>query len=206
MVTVVDYGIGNLRSLEKALIHVGSPVLRTDLAEDIAAADLLILPGVGAFGACIQAIRQHNLEQPIRDAAQRGVPFLGVCVGMQMLFETGLERGTFPGLGLLPGRVVPFELADRRLKIPHMGWNLITPRYDSALLKGLSDDARCYFVHSFHPTSIREADILATTNYGYDFPSIVARANVFGVQFHPEKSHRVGLRILSNFVALRADS
>ena len=205
MVTVVDYGIGNLRSLEKALIHVGSPVLRTDCAEDIAMADRLILPGVGAFGACIQAIRLRKLEQPILDAVARGVPFLGVCVGMQMLFETGLERGTFPGLGLLPGRVVPFELTDRRLKIPHMGWNLVTPRYDNALLKGLSADARCYFVHSYHPASTREADILATTNYGYDFPSIVARANVYGVQFHPEKSHRVGLHILSNFVELQAD-
>lgn len=202
MVTVVDYGIGNLRSLEKALVHVGASVLRTDRADDIAQASHLILPGVGAFGACIQEIRRRNLEQPILDAVARGNPFLGVCVGMQMLFESGLERGTFAGLGLLPGRVEPFELADNALKIPHMGWNVITPRYDSPLLNGLPDNARCYFVHSFHAALTQESDMLATTDYGYAFPSIVARDNLYGVQFHPEKSHRVGLHILKNFVGL----
>ena len=202
MVTVVDYGIGNLRSLEKALVHVGASVLRTDRADDIAQASHLILPGVGAFGACIQEIRRRNLEQPILDAVARGNPFLGVCVGMQMLFESGLERGTYAGLGLLPGRVEPFELTDNTLKIPHMGWNVITPRYDSPLLNGLPDNARCYFVHSFHATLTQESDILATTDYGYAFPSIVARDNLYGVQFHPEKSHRVGLHILKNFVGL----
>lgn len=203
MVTVVDYGIGNLRSLEKALMHVGASVLRTDRIEDIAQAERLILPGVGAFGACVQAIRQRNLEEPILDAVSRGIPFLGVCVGMQMLFETGLERGVFPGLGLMKGQVERFDLADPSLKIPHMGWNVITPRYDNPLLRGLSVGARCYFVHSFHAASTDPSDILATTHYGYDFPSIVARENVFGVQFHPEKSHNVGLRILENFVDLQ---
>ena len=202
MVTVIDYGIGNLRSLEKALIHVGATVRRTDHPEDISRARHLILPGVGAFGACVQEVRRRGLEAPVCEAIERGVPFLGVCVGMQMLFETGLERGQHAGLGLLPGQVVPFTVADASRKIPHMGWNVIKPQYDSPLLQGLPANARCYFVHSFHPDNVTASDVLATTSYGYDFPSVVARGNMFGVQFHPEKSHTTGLRILENFVRI----
>ena len=202
MVTIIDYGIGNLRSLEKALIHVGAHVVRTDRIEDIANAQRLILPGVGAFGACISEVRSRNLEQPIREAIARGIPFLGICVGMQMLFDTGLERGTHPGLSLLPGQVVPFEQTDTSLKIPHMGWNTLSPLYTNPLLDGLADHARCYFVHSFHAVAELETDVLATTTHGYAFPSVVARGRMFGVQFHPEKSQQIGLRILENFIRL----
>ena len=202
MITIVDYGIGNLRSIEKALQHVGARVLRTDSVEDLAQADHLVVPGVGAFGACMQEVRRRALAQPILDAVARGVPLLGVCVGMQMLFDVGEERGLHRGLGVLPGRVIRFNPAERGLKVPHMGWNTLTPRYQSPLLDGLDPGAFCYFVHSYHAAPERPDDILATTSYGVDFPAIVACENVFGVQFHPEKSQRTGLRILENFARL----
>ncbi len=218
MITLIDYGIGNLRSIEKAFEHVGAGVRRTDRAEDVARAERLVLPGVGAFGACVGEVRRRGLEQPIREAVARGVPFLGVCVGMQLLFEVGEEMGLHAGLGLLPGRVVRFqgayapagagdvgeraEAAARPLKVPHMGWNTVTPRRASALLAGVTPGAFFYFVHSYHAAPAEAADVLATTRYGVEFPAVVARGNVFGVQFHPEKSQHNGLRILKNFAGL----
>jgi glutamine amidotransferase len=204
--TIIDYGIGNLRSIEKAFEAVGVEVLRTDDVGAIAEADRLVLPGVGAFGACIGEIRRRNLEAPIHDAVERGVPFLGVCVGLQLLFEESEERGTHRGLGLLPGRVVRFNgITDddgTALKIPHMGWNTLVPHRASALLDGLDDGTFVYFVHSYHAVADRPEDVLAHTSYGIDFPAVVARNNVFGVQFHPEKSQHAGLRILQNFAQL----
>lgn len=221
MITIIDYGIGNLRSIEKAFQHVGAEVLRTDRADDLARADHLVLPGVGAFGACIDEVRRRNLEQPILDAVARGIPFLGVCVGMQMLFEVSEEMGLHRGLGILPGRVVRFagvyahetvaSGADdeggeaRPLKVPHMGWNTLEPRYASPLLDGIEAGAFCYFVHSYHAVPDTPDDVLATTTYGLDFPAIVARNNVYGVQFHPEKSQHNGLRILKNFSQMSFD-
>lgn len=206
MVTIIDYGIGNLRSIEKAFEEVGASVTRTDDPESVTDAERLVLPGVGAFGACIDEIRRRDLEAPIRDAIHRGTPFLGVCVGMQLLFETGHEKGTHAGLGILPGRVVHFRKADadmpETLSVPHMGWNAIEPDPDKgrdALLEGLGDTPYAYFVHSYHAVPDRSDDVLATTTYGHTFPSVVHRENVAGVQFHPEKSQAVGLTILESF-------
>ena len=221
MITIIDYGIGNLRSIEKAFQHVGAEVLRTDRADDLARADHLVLPGVGAFGACIDEVRRRNLEQPILEAVARGIPFLGVCVGMQMLFDVSEEMGLHQGLGILPGRVVRFkgvyereavaasagevEVETRPLKVPHMGWNTLAPRRASPLLDGIEPGAYCYFVHSYHAVPANPDDVLATTSYGLDFPAIVARNNVFGVQFHPEKSQHNGLRLLKNFALMNFD-
>lgn len=204
MVTIIDYGIGNLRSIEKAFEKVDVDVERTDDLATIAAADRLVLPGVGAFGACINEIRQRDLEAPILEAIDAGKPFLGVCVGLQLLFEIGEERGSHEGLGVLPGRVVHFHAngADESLKVPHMGWNTLQITRDVPLLDGIEDEAYVYFVHSFHAAPEEPGDVLATTTYGRDFPAMVHRNNVFGVQFHPEKSQGVGLRILKNFAHL----
>lgn len=208
MVTVIDYGIGNLRSIEKALVHVDVEVVRTDDPGAVADAERLVLPGVGAFGACIDEVRRRGLEEPIRTAVDRGVPFLGVCVGMQLLFERGEERGEHAGLGVLPGRVVRFD-ADRlreatgeALKIPHMGWNTVSLRRSHPLTADIPDETYFYFVHSFYAVPDHDEDVLGTTRYGIDFPAMVQRNNVMGVQFHPEKSQTHGLRILRNFAAL----
>lgn len=203
---VIDYGIGNLRSMEKALERVGADVVRTDDPDVIASAERLVLPGVGAFGACIDEIRRRDLEAPIRDAVGAGTPLLGVCVGMQILFEEGLEHGTHRGLGLLPGRVVHFHEADdggaADLKVPHMGWNTLKPTREAPLLSALGDEPYVYFVHSYHAVPDDPSDVLATTPYGHAFPSVVHRGAVYGVQFHPEKSQACGLQILENFARL----
>ncbi|MCY4159679.1 MAG: imidazole glycerol phosphate synthase subunit HisH [Bacteroidetes bacterium] len=204
MITIIDYGIGNLRSIEKAFEHVSSGVIRTDDPEIIQQADRLVLPGVGAFGACIHEVRQRQLEQPIFDAIARKVPFLGVCVGMQMLFESSSEKGQHTGLGLLEGHVKELKPEDSALKVPHMGWNMISPVRATPLLNGLPENAYCYFAHSFYATKANPNDVIATTEYGSSLPVAFARDNIYGVQFHPEKSHEVGLQILSNFGELRA--
>ena len=225
MVTIIDYGIGNLRSIEKALQQVGADVLRTDGPQAVLDAERLVLPGVGAFGACIDEIRDRDLEQPILDAIDARTPLLGVCVGMQLLFDVGEEHGEQQGLGVLPGRVVHFNAeaavtdnacivddgsadviaqpeTDTVLKVPHMGWNTLDPTRPSALLDGIDAGDYVYFVHSFHAAPTRADDVLATTTYGHAFPAIVQRENVFGVQFHPEKSQDVGLQLLRNFAQL----
>jgi glutamine amidotransferase len=208
MVTIIDYGIGNLRSIEKAFEHEGIDVLRTDDPTAVAEADYLVLPGVGAFGACMQEVIDRGLVDPIKETVANGVPFLGVCVGMQMLFDIGEERGTYEGLGLLPGRVKKFDFPNRadttkeRLKIPHMGWNTVSPNRRHPLLADIDREAFFYFVHSFHVVCENPSDILATTEYGYTFPAMVHRNNVMGVQFHPEKSQTNGLTLLRNFAHL----
>ena len=203
MVTVIDYGIGNLRSIEKAFEHVGAPVLRTDRAGDIAQAERLVLPGVGAFGACIDEVRRRGLTAPILDAVARGVPVLGVCVGMQMLFDVGLEDGEHAGLGILPGRVERFSFPNHlRLKVPQIGWNQLLAERPSPLLAHVGSAPWCYFVHSYKAVPVRKQDVIASTSYGVTFPSVVGHGKVFGVQFHPEKSQRTGLRILENFSSL----
>ena len=199
VITIIDYGIGNLRSIEKAFQHVSSETIRTDDPEVIRQADRLVLPGVGAFGACIQEVKQRQLEKPILDAIARNVPFLGVCVGMQMLFESSSEKGTHTGLGLLKGHIKKLEPKSPALKVPHMGWNVISPAQSTPLLKGLPENAYCYFAHSFYATETNLDDVIATTEYGASLPAAFARKNIYGVQFHPEKSHEVGLLILSNF-------
>ncbi len=206
MTTIIDYGIGNLRSIEKAFETVGATVHRTDDPAAIVEAERLVLPGVGAFRACIDEIRRRDLEGPIHDAIGRGVPFLGVCVGMQLLFETGYEKGEHEGLGVLPGHVAHFRETDAgmpdELTVPHMGWNAIEPTRDHPLLDELGATPYVYFVHSYHPVADDADDVLTTTSYGHTFPSVVQRDNVFGVQFHPEKSQAAGLGLLDNFAAL----
>lgn len=202
MITIIDYGIGNLRSIERAFQHVVSGVIRTDDPEVIGRSDRLVLPGVGAFGACIQEIRKRGLEQPILDSVARNVPFLGVCVGMQMLFQSSSEKGLHTGLGLLDGQIKKLDLSDPALKIPHMGWNIVLPVRTNPLFQGLPENAYCYFAHSFYANSIHPNDLIASTQYGTSLPAAVARKNVYGVQFHPEKSHEVGLQILANFATL----
>ena len=179
-------------------------MLRSDHPADIAAADHLVLPGVGAFGACIGEVRQRSLVDPILDAVQREVPLLGVCVGMQMLFDVGLEDGPHQGLGILPGQVERFAFPpENPLKIPQIGWNQVVAQRPSALLADIGTAPWCYFVHSYHASPVNAADVIATTSYGLAFPSVVGRGKVFGVQFHPEKSQQTGLRILENFARLR---
>jgi glutamine amidotransferase len=206
MVPIIDYGIGTQRTNEKAYETVGAAVHRTDDPDAVASAERLVLPGVGAFRACIDEIRRRDLERPIQEAIHRGMPFLGVCVGMQLLFETGYEKGEHEGLGILPGHVAHFRETDvempKDLSVPHMGWNALDPTRESRLLKGLGDAPYVYFVHSYHPVAEETGDVLATTTYGHTFPSVVHRGNVFGVQFHPEKSQAVGLGLLENFAAL----
>lgn len=208
MTTIIDYGIGNLRSIEKAFEAVGTDVVRTDDADTIVQSDRVVLPGVGAFGACMTEVAARELTPVVREVVAQGTPFLGVCVGMQMLFSEGHERGTYEGLDILPGTVVHFNDADNASpemptrKVPHMGWNTLDVHRDSPLLADILPGDYVYFVHSYHAQAEEYGDILASATYDHTFPAIVQRDNVFGVQFHPEKSHAVGLQLLKNFAAL----
>ena len=202
MIGIIDYQIGNLRSIERALKYVASDVIRTDDPETIRHAHRLVLPGVGAFGACIQEVRNHRLQEPILDAARRKVPILGICVGMQMLFESSSEKGRHTGLGLVKGHVQELNPTDTTLKIPHMGWNMVSAVRHHPLLTDLPENPYCYFAHSYYATGMNPQDVIASTEYGSILPAAIARDNIYGVQFHPEKSQRIGLQILSNFATL----
>ena len=202
MIALIDYGIGNLRSVQKALEHVGAEVQLTENPAVIVAADKVVLPGVGAFGDGMKGLRARGLVDVVREVATRGTPLLGICVGMQVLFEVGEERGEHEGLGILPGRVRQFQISDfgfQNLKIPQTGWNQIEPQKDSPLFAGLPRGAYAYFNHGYY-CAARPEDTLATTDYGGAYPSVVGRGRVYGIQFHPEKSQRVGLLLLKNFV------
>jgi len=201
MIALIDYGAGNVRSVHKALEAVGAEVVLTRSAEPLAIASKIVLPGVGAFGDCMAGLRRAKVIDALYRAVERGVPMLGICVGLQVLFEEGEEMGRHAGLGLLPGRVVRFadSVLDLGLKVPHTGWNQIEPKVDSPLFRGLREGSWAYFNHAYYGQA-READVLAVTDYGGPFPSVVGRGNVFGIQFHPEKSQHVGLHILRNFV------
>jgi glutamine amidotransferase len=200
-ITIVDYGMGNLRSVQKALERLGTEAVITSDAQQIAQADKVILPGVGAFRDAIQALHDHQLVDVIRDTASAGKPFLGICLGLQLLFDVSYEDGEFQGLGIVPGRVTRFELP-AALKIPHMGWNQLHTCTDSPLLNSIRRDAWFYFVHSYYVQPDDDSWTAATTDYGGEFVSIVARDNVFATQFHPEKSQIAGLQLLRNFVDL----
>jgi glutamine amidotransferase len=205
MIAVVDYGVGNLRSVSKALERVGADVRVTSSAAEIDRADAVLLPGVGAFAHCMDNLRAAGLEASVRAAAASERPFLGVCVGMQILFEESDEFGRVEGLGILKGRVRRFEPADASLKVPHMGWNGLDIRRRAPHLDGLDDGARVYFVHSYYVETSDVSIVATTTNYGVDFVSSAWRGNIFATQFHPEKSQATGLRILGNFVRLVAE-
>ena len=195
MIAIADYGMGNRRSVEKALEHVGAqPQLTADHAT-IRAADGIVVPGVGAFPEAMRRFRAAGLDELIRERAEAGVPVLGLCLGMQLLFEVSDEHEGAAGLGLLPGQVTPLEAP----RIPHIGWNLVTFERPSALTDGLGEAAAFYHVHTFACRPSDPADVIGRGEYGERFVSIVERGNVMGVQFHPEKSSRDGLALLRNF-------
>jgi glutamine amidotransferase len=203
MIVIVDYGIGNLRSVQKALERVGATAVVTSDPAALDRAQGVVLPGVGAFGDGMDRLRQRGLVEPVLRQAEAGKPLLGICLGMQLLFDESEEMGHQEGLGLLPGRVVRFP--EGELKVPHIGWNqlrLAEPRPEMALLEGVEDGAYAYFVHSYYPAAGEPGDLLATTEYGIEFASVVGRGTIWGAQFHPEKSQDVGLRLLKNFVRL----
>lgn len=193
-IAVADYGSGNLHSVTRAITHVGGSVLVTSEAEEIGAADALLIPGVGHFGACMRAIRQRGMHTTIEAFRLTGRAIFGVCVGMQVLFE-GSEEDPEPGLGLFPGRV---ERLSGAVKVPHMGWNTATWTAPHPYLDGLPDETRFYFVHSY--ASPASATTAATTTHGTSFASAAARDNVFATQFHPEKSSDAGLHVYERFV------
>jgi imidazole glycerol-phosphate synthase subunit HisH len=197
-IAVLDYGMGNLRSAEKALEHVGAEVSVTRDHGEIRAADGLVLPGVGAYPRAMEELRRLGFDDLSHERLEAGVPVLGICLGMQLLFEGSTELGGAEGLGLLAGRVD--QLAANGLKVPQIGWNPVLWRRDSELANGLPQPCAFYHVHSFAPRPTREADVLGTAVYGAEFASAVARPPLYGVQFHPEKSGPDGLRLLGNFV------
>jgi len=206
MIAVIDYEMGNLRSVQKALERVGASAVVTREPAAIAGAQAAVLPGVGAFGACMHNLGRHGLVEPVRDFIASGRPFLGICLGMQLLFEESEEFGPIAGLGVLPGRVVRFASDPVGLrKVPHMGWNALAIRRRAPQLEGLDDGTQVYFVHSYYPVPEDDGVIATTTDYGGAFASSVWRDNVFACQFHPEKSQTAGLRLLANFAALAGE-
>ncbi|MGE5233610.1 MAG: imidazole glycerol phosphate synthase subunit HisH [Acidobacteriota bacterium] len=200
-IAIIDYGMGNLRSVQKALERVGARAVITRDRGRIEAAAGVVLPGVGAFGACMDNLRAYGLEEPIRRVVAAGTPFLGICLGLQLLFEESEEFGPVRGLGILPGRVVRFQ-SDANLKIPHMGWNQIRKTRDVPHLAGIDDGVFVYFVHSYYVAPADPGLTATTTEYGVPFTSAIARDNVFACQYHPEKSQAVGLTLLRNFTRL----
>jgi glutamine amidotransferase len=200
MITIIDYGGSNLRSVQKAFESIGARLRLATTAEEIGRAEKLVLPGVGAFGAGMAGLRRRGLEEAIRARAAQGAPLLGICLGMQLLFESSQEMGQHAGLGLLAGDVVRFP-ADGP-KIPHMGWNQLLHDEDQPLLRGVPSGAYTYFVHSYYCRPADQATVIAEAEYGHRFAAIAGRCNIYGIQFHPEKSQRVGLTILRNFMAM----
>ena len=196
MIAVVDYGIGNLGSVTKGFRRAGAEVELSGDAEVLRRASALVLPGDGAFAAAMAEIEGRGLSLVLREAIERGTPLLGICIGMQLLFEESEEHGRHRGLGVLPGRVRRFE---GDLPVPHMGWNTLSARRPHPVLDGVEDGAHVYFVHSYYCDAPDDV-VIATSDYGRDFPAIVGRHNVLGLQFHPEKSQAVGLRLAANFV------
>lgn len=202
MLAVIDYGAGNLRSVLHALNHLRAENVRVvRSAYELRGADKVILPGVGAFGAGMEKLEEQGLVGPIRETVFAGTPYLGICLGMQFLFDKSDEMGDHPGLSLLPGKVT--RLSGRgELKVPHMGWNRLEQRRETPLFRDVSDDGYAYFVHSYHCVPAVESDISVTVDYGGPVVAAVQRDHVYGVQFHPEKSQQTGLQVLANFLEL----
>lgn len=202
-VVVVDYGMGNLRSVAKALEHVGANVVVTRDPGRVREAEILILPGVGAFKDCMANLHEFKLADPVRDRILADIPFLGICLGYQLLFEESEEFGRQEGLGVIKGKVVRFpgnmEHRDERLKVPHMGWSRVKKIQNSGPLAHVEDDSFFYFVHSYYPIPDDSDVVATTTGYGVDFASSVMKGNLFACQFHPEKSQKVGLSLLEGF-------
>jgi glutamine amidotransferase len=198
-IVLIDAGTGNLRSVQKALEFVGAKVVRTEAPSKVLSAKKVVLPGVGAFGDFMAGLRERGFADAIKEVAARKIPLLGICVGMQALFEVGEEMGAYNGLGLLAGRVV--RLAESlSVKIPHTGWNQVEVRKEALLFDGVEPGAYVYFNHSYYCRTGDSSDVIAEVDYGARYACAVRREHIFGVQFHPEKSQAVGLRILKNFV------
>ncbi len=215
-IAILDYGMGNVRSVETGFRRVGFDALLTRDPEEIRKATHIVLPGVGAFRDCMENLKTYGLIEPLKEALQSGRPFLGICLGLQILFEESEEFGESKGLAIMRGKVVRFrgdmseEIENRKtgvkrkypLKIPHMGWNAVRILKDHPILEGIEDGSYFYFVHSYYV--VPEDDVaVTTTSYGIDFVSAIARDNIFACQFHPEKSQKVGLRLLKNFARWR---
>ncbi len=201
MIKIVDYGMGNLRSVQKAFESLGVAASIAAAPAELRHAEKLVLPGVGAFRDAIAELKKQDLVRPVLDHIASGKPFLGICLGLQLLMDVSYEDGQWEGLGVVPGTVVRF--ADQPgLKVPHMGWNQLEIAQESPLLAGIPGDASFYFVHSYYVVPREESIVAARTTYGTRFVSMISRGTMFATQFHPEKSQRVGLKLLENFAAL----
>jgi glutamine amidotransferase len=203
VIAILDYGMANLRSVQKAFEHVGTRAEIISSPEQIERADKLVLPGVGAFQDAVATLREKELAGPIVSHIESGKPFLGICLGLQMLFDVGYEDGEHRGLGVLRGKCIRFDVDQTQgLKVPHMGWNQLEVKRPSPLFKGLAEGASVYFVHGYHVVPADGSIIATTTDYGGPFVSSIWRDNIMATQFHPEKSQAVGLKILENFARL----
>lgn len=211
MIAIIDYGMGNLRSVQKGFERVGAAARIVRTPEEIRAAEKVVLPGVGAFRDAIAHIRAQGLEEPIREAVDSGRPFLGICLGLQLLFDVSYEDGEHRGLGIVPGQVLRFDFADlpngRELKIPHMGWNQVVwadQDRECPLTQGIEPGTHFYFVHSYYVAPANPAVTHGRCSYGRDFTASIWRDNVYATQFHPEKSQTAGLAMLRNFAGLKS--
>ena len=199
MIAIVDYGMGNLRSVQKAFEYVGCNAVITDNVNDLKSASHIVLPGVGAFKDAINALERSNMSKALKEEIAKGKPFLGICLGMQMLFDKSFEDGEYKGLGLIKGEVKRFET---NLKVPHIGWNKLILKKRTPLFEGI-DDLNFYFVHSYHASGCNAEDVETSCEYDYEFTASVNKDNVWGVQFHPEKSGDTGLKLLTNFTKIK---
>ena len=199
MIVIIDYGMGNLKNVYNALKHLNIPSKVSNEISEIKASDKLILPGVGAFNKAMYNLNDMGLTDVIKDKVNKGTPLLGICLGMQMIFEKGYENGECDGLGFIDGQVKILEPKEK-VKIPHIGWNRLEYNNQNDLIKGLEEDSFVYYVHSYAATNVKDENLIGFSNYGgIKVPSIVCNDNIYGTQFHPEKSGEVGLRILKNF-------
>ena len=204
MIAVIDYGMGNLRSVQKALERVGAKAIVTSDPKDIKKCEKIVFPGVGAFGEAMKELKKLKLVEPIKDAIAEEKPFLGLCLGLQLLFDRSEEAPGVKGLSILNGESKKFKFKSQTLKVPHMGWNSIVrnKRQVTKILDGLPGGSYMYFVHSYYVKPKEKGIVLTTTDYGSDFVSGICKGNIYGFQFHPEKSQELGLKILRNFVKL----
>lgn len=207
MIAIIDYDMGNLLSVQKAFEKLGFEARVTREKNVIRDSSHVVLPGVGAFKDCMANLDRFNLIDPIKDVCASGKPFLGICLGLQLLFDKGFEQGEHDGLGIIKGRVIrfpkPHHEAVSEFKVPHMGWNTIEKKKDSALLDGIEDNGYFYFVHSYYAEPEDQSITLTTTDYGVEFTSSIEKDNIMACQFHPEKSQRLGLRLLENFMGVK---
>ncbi|MCA9230753.1 MAG: imidazole glycerol phosphate synthase subunit HisH [Planctomycetales bacterium] len=201
MIAIIDYQMGNLRSVQKAFERGGHAATITCEPAEIAAAEKIVLPGVGAFADAIAELKRRELVEPIRQAVSTGKPFLGICLGLQLLFDRSLEDGEHEGLGILPGEVRRFNIP-HEYKVPHMGWNRVRFKRRPPIFAGLEDEPHFYFVHSYHVVPREEADVAGEASYPDPFCAVVWRDNLYATQFHPEKSQADGLQVLKNFAEL----